>query len=449
MRITLFGTGYVGLVTGTCFAEVGNDVVCVDIDAHRVAQLNQGICPIFEPQLEELLVRNQKSGRLQFTTDAKVGIDHGEVLFLCVGTPPKADGSSDLSAIESVATAIGQQLDHEAIVVNKSTVPVGTADRVHAIIRQKLDARGIKLAVEVASNPEFLKEGAAIEDFQRPDRIIVGTSSTSVMDTMRELYAPFNRNHNRLMFMDVRSAEFTKYAANAMLATKISFMNEMANIAERIGVNIESVRAGIGSDPRIGYSFIYPGAGFGGSCFPKDVWSLEREAASVGYDASLLRSVNAINDHQKQLLFKKINAFFDGNVEGKTVAVWGLAFKPKTDDMREAPSRVLMEALWEHGATVQAFDPAAMEVARSLYPEHIASGQLVLTESADDSLEGADVLAICTEWREFQMPDYDAIRTNLQYPVVFDGRNILDPLRVEREGITYFGIGVGQTALPA
>ena len=378
VRITLFGTGYVGLVTGTCFAEVGNDVVCVDIDTHRVAQLNQGICPIFEPQLEELLIRNQRSGRLHFTTDAKQGIDHGEVIFLCVGTPPKADGSSDLSAIESVATAIGQQLDQPAIVVNKSTVPVGTADRVQAIIERELETRGIELTVEVASNPEFLKEGAAIEDFQRPDRIIVGTNSAPVMETMRELYAPFNRNHNRLMFMDVRSAEFTKYAANAMLATKISFMNEMANIAERIGVDIESVRAGIGSDPRIGYSFIYPGAGFGGSCFPKDVWSLEREAASVNYDASLLRAVNAINDYQKQLLFNKISSYFDGDVTGKTVAVWGLAFKPKTDDMREAPSRVLMEALWEHGATVRAFDPAAMEVARTLYPEQIAGGSLLL-----------------------------------------------------------------------
>jgi UDPglucose 6-dehydrogenase len=444
VRITLFGTGYVGLVTGTCFAAAGNDVLCVDIDVDRVATLNAGLCPIYEPRLQETMVRNQRAGRLQFTTDARAGIEHGEVLFICVGTPPLPDGSSDLSAVESVARSIGKHMEKPAIVVNKSTVPVGTADRVEAIISSELRQRGHLIEFDVVSNPEFLKEGAAMEDFQKPDRIVVGTNSDRALAVMRELYAPFNRNHNRLMVMDVRSSEFTKYAANAMLATKISFMNEMANIAERIGVDIESVRVGIGSDPRIGYSFIYPGCGYGGSCFPKDVQSVEREAFNAGYDAQLLRAVNDVNDRQKHLLFKKVQAHFGDQLTGRTIALWGLSFKPNTDDMREAPSRSLIEALWAAGARVKAFDPAAMDEARKLYPAQVEQGLLVLTEDAESALMDADALVICTEWREFQMPDYTMIREMLEGHVIFDGRNILDPLRATQEGFAYYGIGVGE-----
>jgi UDPglucose 6-dehydrogenase len=444
VQITLFGTGYVGLVTGACFAAAGNDVVCVDIDADRVALLQAGECPIYEPRLKETMNANQRAGRLQFTTDAQTAMEHAEVIFICVGTPPKEDGSSDLSAVEAVARSIGQHLTHEAVVVNKSTVPVGTGDRVESIIRTELAERGEGFDVDVVSNPEFLKEGAAIQDFQKPDRIVVGTNSGNAIEVMRELYAPFNRNHNRLMVMDRRSSEFTKYAANAMLATKISFMNEMANIAERIGVDIESVRIGIGSDPRIGYSFIYPGVGFGGSCFPKDVQSLEREAHRAGYEADLLRAVNEVNERQKGLLFTKIDAFFDHQLEGKVIAIWGLAFKPNTDDMREAPSRVLMESLWEAGATVRAFDPAAMQETARLYPDQVASGQLVFAGDAEDALTGTSALAICTEWREFQMPDYAQIAERVSHAVVFDGRNILDRNRASAEGLTYYGIGLGE-----
>ncbi len=329
------------------------------------------------------------------------------------------------------------------VVVDKSTVPVGTGDEVAAIIRDELRKREEDLPFAVISNPEFLKEGAAIDDFQRPDRIVVGSNDPWATEIMRELYAPFNRNHNRLMVMDLRSAEFTKYAANALLATKISFMNEMANIAERIGVDIENVRVGIGSDPRIGYSFIYPGCGYGGSCFPKDVSSLEKVAEKVGFDAQLLRAVNSVNDRQKELLFDKINTHFDGDLDGKTIALWGLAFKPNTDDMREAPSINLMTALWEAGATVQAFDPVAMKEAGHLFPEEVASGKLILAQDAESALGGADALVVCTEWRTFKMPDFDLLRTTLKNPVIFDGRNMLDPIRVEREGLIYYGIGIG------
>lgn len=444
MRVTLFGTGYVGLVTGTCFAAAGNDVLCIDIDADRVARLNAGECPIYEPRLQETMVSNQRAGRLRFTTVAHDGVAHGDLQFICVGTPPLPDGSTDLSAVAAVARTIGQFMDHPMIVVNKSTVPVGTADRVESIIASELRQRGIELDFDVVSNPEFLKEGAAMEDFQKPDRIVVGTNSDRALATMRELYAPFNRNHNRLMAMDVRSSEFTKYAANAMLATKISFMNEMANIAERIGVNIENVRVGIGSDPRIGYSFIYPGCGFGGSCFPKDVHSIEREAFHVGYDALLLRAVNDVNDRQKHLLFTKVQSHFGDQLKDRTIALWGLAFKPNTDDMREAPSRALMESLWAAGARVQAFDPAAMDETRRLYPSQVERGELVLAADAEAALADADALVICTEWREFQMPDYTMIRELLEGHVVFDGRNILDPLRAAQEGFSYYGIGVGE-----
>jgi UDPglucose 6-dehydrogenase len=443
VRLTVFGTGYVGLVTGTCFAEAGNDVLCIDINSERIERLNQGIVPIYEPGLEEMVARNRRTGRLIFSTDPAMGIEHAEVIFICVGTPPLPDGSSDLSAVKSVARDIGRHLENPVVVVNKSTVPVGTGDQVREVISGELAARGRSIPFDVVSNPEFLKEGAAIEDFMRPDRIIVGTDSPRAIDVMRELYAPFNRNHNRLLVMDIRSSEFTKYAANAMLATKISFINEMANIAEEVGVNIENVRIGIGSDPRIGYSFIYPGCGFGGSCFPKDVWSLEREAEAVGYDAQLLRSVSSVNERQKRVLFNKINRHFGGNLAGRSIAIWGLAFKPNTDDIREAPSRTLMEALWEAGATVRAYDPAAMEETARHYPAEVESGKLLLCDSAEEALEGADTLAICTEWRVFQSPDFEEIKRALKEPVIFDGRNILDETRAAREGISYYGIGLG------
>ncbi len=443
MEITIFGTGYVGLVTGTCFAEAGNHVVGVDIDPERIARLRQGESVIFEPGLTEMLQRNIKAGRLEFTTDAKAGIDHGSVVFICVGTPPLPDGSSNLSAVEAVARTVGQYMTRETVIVDKSTVPVGTGDRVNEIIRDELRKREEEIPYAVISNPEFLKEGAAIDDFMRPDRIIVGSNDPWATQIMRELYAPFNRNHNRLMVMDLRSAEFTKYAANALLATKISFMNEMANIAERIGVDIENVRVGIGSDPRIGYSFIYPGCGYGGSCFPKDVSSLEKVAESIGYDAQLVRAVNQVNDRQKNLLFEKISAHFDGDLHGRTIALWGLAFKPNTDDMREAPSINLMTSLWDAGARVQAYDPVAMKEAAHLFESAVSEGDLVLCDDAESALSGADALAVCTEWRAFKMPDFELLRSELKHPVIFDGRNMLDPARVEREGLIYYGIGIG------
>ncbi|MGI8476973.1 MAG: UDP-glucose dehydrogenase family protein, partial [Thermomicrobiales bacterium] len=368
MHVTVFGSGYVGLVTGACFADVGNDVVCIDIDAARVHRLENGDVPIYEPSLREMIARNRKVGRLRFTTDASEGVEGSDVVFIAVGTPPNEDGSSDLRYVEAVAATVGDLMTSEKVVVNKSTVPVGTADRVRGIIAARLGERGLDIPFDVVSNPEFLKEGAAIDDFMKPDRIVVGSSSARGIEVMRELYHPFNRNHGRMLVMDVRSAEFTKYAANAMLATKISFMNELANIAERVGVDIESVRIGIGSDPRIGYSFIYPGCGYGGSCFPKDVRSLERTASSVGYDAQLLRAVEHVNDGQKHVLFAKVARRFGADLTGRTFAVWGLSFKPDTDDIREAPSRTLMASLWAAGARVQAYDPEAMHETRRLYP---------------------------------------------------------------------------------
>jgi UDPglucose 6-dehydrogenase len=444
VRVTIFGTGYVGLVTGTCFADVGNDVLCVDVDQNRIDRLNAGEVPIFEPGLAEMVGRNRRAGRLRFTTDGAEGVDFADVLFVAVGTPPLPDGSSDLRYVDTVATTIGQHVARPVIVVNKSTVLVGTAERVRRIVAEQLASRGVEVEVDIVSNPEFLKEGAAIDDFVKPDRIVVGASSNRAVEVMRELYAPFNRNHQRMLVMDIRSAEFTKYAANAMLATKISFMNELANIAERVGVDIESVRIGIGSDPRIGYSFIYPGCGYGGSCFPKDVRSLERTAAMVDYDAQLLRAVEDVNDRQKQVLFSKVRRYFDGEVAGKVIAVWGLSFKPNTDDMRDAPSRALMESLWASGATVQAYDPEAMNEARRLYPAQVAEGALRLCDSEDDALRGADALVICTEWRAFRAPDFGTMKELLKEPVIFDGRNIHDPERMAREGFTYFGIGLGQ-----
>lgn len=446
MNITIFGTGYVGLVTGACLAESGNTVYCVDVDEQKIAGLNQGIVPIYEPGLEDLVEQNTAAGRLRFTTDAQEGIDHGRFIFIAVGTPPNEDGSSDLRYVEAVATTIGEKLNHPAIVINKSTVPVGTGDRVREILTEQISARGLNLAFDVVSNPEFLKEGAAIADFQRPDRIVVGAESPESIEAMRQLYAPFNRNHNRFMAMDIRSAELTKYAANAMLATKITFMNEIANISERVGANIESVRVGIGSDSRIGYNFIYAGIGYGGSCFPKDVRALVNTADTYGYDAQLISSIEDVNERQKKVLLKKVTDVYGQDLRGRTFALWGLAFKPKTDDMRDAPSRDIIEGLWSLGARVQAFDPEAMASAERLYGE---SEKFQLVGSRDDALIGADALIIATEWRQFRSPNWELLRERLTQPTIFDGRNIYDPERVKREGITYYGIGLGERSTAA
>ena len=442
MKVTIFGTGYVGLVTGACLAEMGNHVVCVDIDAGKVERLKRGEIPIYEPGLEPIVKRNHASGQLDFTTEAQPAIEHGQVIFIAVGTPPDEDGSADLKYVLSVARTIGQHLDRYAVVVNKSTVPVGTADRVRDAVAAELKARGAAAEFDVVSNPEFLKEGDAVEDCLRPDRIIIGSSSERAINVLRKLYAPFNRNHERTVVMDERSAELTKYAANAMLATKISFMNEIANIAERVGADVELVRQGIGSDPRIGYHFIYPGAGYGGSCFPKDVQALERTARGVGYDARLLAAVESVNHDQKLKLFELISQHFDGQLAGKTIALWGLAFKPNTDDMREASSRRLMEALWEVGAKVQAFDPEAREETHRVYGDR---DDLKLCDNAYQALNGADVLAIVTEWKAFRSPDFARIRTSLGSPAIFDGRNLYDPKQVEEAGLAYYGIGRGRS----
>jgi UDPglucose 6-dehydrogenase len=442
MKVTIFGTGYVGLVTGACLAEMGNHVVCVDIDAGKVARLKKGEIPIYEPGLEAIVKRNHASGQLDFTTDPAPAIDHGQVVFIAVGTPPDEDGSADLKYVLSVARTIGQHMDRYTVVVNKSTVPVGTADRVRDAIAAELASRGASVEFDVVSNPEFLKEGDAVEDCLRPDRIIIGSSSERAVNVLRKLYAPFNRNHERTVVMDERSAELTKYAANAMLATKISFMNEIANIAERVGADVELVRQGIGSDPRIGYHFIYPGAGYGGSCFPKDVQALERTARGVGYDARLLSAVEAVNHAQKTKLFDLISHHFDGQLAGKTIALWGLAFKPNTDDMREASSRNLMEALWAAGAKVRAFDPEAREETHRIYGDR---EDLLLCEGAYQALESADVLAIVTEWKAFRSPDFARVRTMLESPAIFDGRNLYDPALVEEAGLAYYGIGRGRS----
>jgi UDPglucose 6-dehydrogenase len=440
MRLTIFGSGYVGLVTGACMAETGNHVVCVDIDADKIARLNSGEVPIYEPGLDDYLERNIEAGRLEFTTDVQKGVDHGLFQFIAVGTPPDEDGSADLQHVLAVARSIGQHMNDYRIVVDKSTVPVGTADKVRETIRSELSKRGVALEIDIVSNPEFLKEGAAIDDFMKPDRIIIGTDNPRTTELLRALYEPFNRSHDRVIDMDIRSAELTKYAANAMLATKISFMNEVANIAEFVGADIENVRVGIGSDPRIGYHFIYPGVGYGGSCFPKDVQALGRSAKALGYDAQLLDAVEAVNYRQKNRLFEKISSHYEGDLAGKTIALWGLAFKPKTDDMREAPSRVLMEALWDAGATVRAYDPEAMAEVRRIYP-----GQegLQLCDSAYDALEGADALAIVTEWQEFRSPEFDLIKKALADGVLFDGRNIYEPRLLESFGLVYYAIGRG------
>jgi UDPglucose 6-dehydrogenase len=441
MRITIFGSGYVGLVTGACMAEMGNQVLCYDIDEDKIARLNKGDVPIFEPGLDAYIERNAEAGRLEFTTDVKKAVDHGLFQFVSVGTPPDEDGSADLKHVLAVARAIGEHMDDYRIVVDKSTVPVGTADKVKTEIQARLDERNSPLEFDVVSNPEFLKEGAAIGDFMKPDRIVVGTDNPRTSELLRTLYEPFNRSHDRMILMDVRSAELTKYAANAMLATKISFMNELANMAEHFGADIEKVRVGIGSDPRIGYHFIYPGAGYGGSCFPKDVRALAKSAEGEGYEAQLLNAVEDVNIRQKHRIFDKMNAHYDGDVSGKTVALWGLSFKPRTDDMREAPSRVLMEALWEAGANVRAYDPEAMDETRRIYPDQVG---LELCESANQALEGADALVIITEWQEFRSPEFTDLKESLADAVIFDGRNLYEPETVEHFGLQYYAIGRGQ-----
>ncbi len=441
MRVTIFGSGYVGLVTGACLADAGNHIVCVDVDAKKIERLKRGEVPIHEPGLDGLIKRNSEAGRMEFTTDAEKGVAHGLFQLIAVGTPPGEDGSADLSHVLAVANTIGQHINDYRIVVTKSTVPVGTADKVRASLTAALARRNLAVEYDVVSNPEFLKEGAAIADFMKPDRVIIGTDNPRTTELLRLLYEPFTRNHDRLLVMDIRSAELTKYAANAMLATKISFMNELANLAERFGADIEKVRVGIGSDPRIGYSFIYPGCGYGGSCFPKDVKALSRSARDLNYDAEILKAVENVNTRQKELLFRKIYRHFDGKLSGRTLALWGLAFKPNTDDMREAPSRALMEELWEHGATVQAYDPVAMDEARRTYGDR---KDLELVKNANAALAGADALAIVTEWQEFRSPDFDHIKSQLKAPVIFDGRNLYDPSYLARLGITYYGVGRGQ-----
>ncbi len=442
MRLTIFGSGYVGLVTGACFAEVGNNVLCVDVDQRKVDTLRRGESPIYEPGLDELLKKNLAAGRISFTTDAAEGVKHGLFQFIAVGTPPDEDGSADLKYVLAVAEAIGSNLTEYRAIVTKSTVPVGTADKVRAKIEQTLKARGAHIEFDVVSNPEFLKEGAAIGDFMKPDRIVVGTDNPRTAELLKALYDPFTRSRERMIVMDVRSSELTKYAANAMLATKISFMNELANLAERMGADIEKVRLGIGSDPRIGYHFIYPGCGYGGSCFPKDVQALARSAQDHSFQAALLDAVEAVNKRQKSVLFDKINRYFSDALRGKTIAVWGLAFKPNTDDMREAPSRTLLEALWAAGAKVRAYDPVANEEAQRIYGDR---PDLALVNSSMEALNGADALAIVTEWQEFRSPDFDTIKTQLKHPAIFDGRNLYDPGFVKRFGLKYYAIGRGDS----
>ncbi len=420
---------------------MGNNVLCVDIDESKVAKLRQGKIPIYEPGLEPMIQDAIQQGYIDFTVDMKQAVNHAEVQFIAVGTPPDEDGSADLSYVLAVADTIGSHMTEAKIVVDKSTVPVGTGDKVRAVLEKKLRGRGEELDAHVVSNPEFLKEGAAISDFMKPDRIILGTDSSYVEAVMRELYAPFCRTHEKLIVMDIRSAELTKYAANAMLATKISFINEISQLAERLGADIENVRTGIGSDPRIGYQFIYPGCGYGGSCFPKDVKALERSAQEVGFDAVVLSAVEARNRAQKETLFSKLSQHFSGDLLGKTIAVWGLAFKPNTDDMRDAPSRVLMESLWQAGAQVRVYDPQAMDEAKRLYG---GREDLTFCDSSAEALEGADALCICTEWRIFRSPDFDRIKEKLKTPVIVDGRNLYDPKRMEQKGFAYYAIGRGR-----
>ena len=438
MKIAVFGTGYVGLVQGAVLADAGHTVTCVDIDENKLARLRKGEIPIFEPGLEPIVKTNFAEGRLLFTSDAKTAVEQSDVQFIAVGTPPDEDGSADLKYVLAVAKTIATHMTGYTVIVDKSTVPVGTADKVTAMVAQTLKERGANFEFDVVSNPEFLKEGAAVADCQRPDRIVIGTESAKAEKNLRELYEPFNRNHDKVIVMGVRSAELTKYAANCMLATKISFMNEMANIAELVGADIESVRQGIGSDQRIGYHFIYPGAGYGGSCFPKDVSALVKTAEGLGYAPWILNAVESRNQAQKHVVFEKIKHYFKGDLQNKTFALWGLSFKPNTDDMREAPSRVVMEALWQAGARVQAFDPAAMEETQHIYGDR---PDLMLCGTKEAALAGADALVIMTEWKNFRVPDFDRIKSSLKTPVIFDGRNLFEPARMRERGLDYFSIG--------
>ncbi len=446
MKVTIFGSGYVGLVTGACLAEAGNHVICVDIDAAKVARLNAGEVPIHEPGLTALMQRNHASGRLEFTTDSARGVDHGLFQIIAVGTPPDEDGSADLRHVVDVARTIGKYLQRYAIVVTKSTVPVGTADTVRAEVTAALAQRQAPIEFDVVSNPEFLKEGAAIQDFMKPDRVVVGTDGPRTTELMRALYEPFTRNHDRLIVMDVPSAELAKYAANALLATKISFMNELAGVAERVGADIERVRIGIGSDPRIGYSFIYPGTGYGGSCFPKDVKALIRSAHDVGQATPILDAVEQVNELQKSILVRKLKLLLGGKLKGVSVALWGLAFKPNTDDMREAPSRVIIDQLLAEGATVRAYDPVAMDEARRLYQEGQGKSALTFCRDAYEAASGAAALLIATEWQEFRSPDFERLKNLLSAPRILDGRNLYDPVSLARQGFEYYAIGRGRPA---
>lgn len=447
MNITVIGTGYVGLVTGACFAEMGNHVTCVDVNAQKIEKLKEGILPIYEPGLKDIVINNYHAKRLQFTTSLPEATLNSDLFFIAVGTPPGEDGSADLQYVLAVAKEIGQHITRPAIVVDKSTVPVGTADKVRKTIQAELDQRGLDLAFDVVSNPEFLKEGQAVNDFMSPDRVIIGCSHEQTKIVMQTLYEPFVRNHPRLLFMGVRDAEMTKYASNAMLATKISFMNEIAALCEKLGVDVEQVRLGIGSDQRIGYHFIYAGCGYGGSCFPKDVKALIHMAKEQSYDAKVLCAVEKRNYLQKMVLFKKIVSHFGENLHNKTFALWGLAFKPQTDDMREAPSKVLIDALLEAGAKIQAFDPVAHKVAQNELPQHaLRSGQLVLANDQYSALEGADAMVLVTEWKMFRHPDFALIKQKLNSPVIFDGRNQYDPIVLNENGFKYYGIGRGQAA---
>jgi UDPglucose 6-dehydrogenase len=438
MRITVIGTGYVGLVTGTCLAEVGNKVLCLDLDAQKIEMLQAGSLPIYEPGLQDMVKRNLEAGRLSFTTDVEEAAHFGDIQFIAVGTPTDEDGSADMRFVVAAARGIGRYMQSFTLVVTKSTVPVGTADKVRAVLQDELQARGAKVEFCIASNPEFLKEGAAVEDFMRPDRVVIGTESKRATEMLRSLYAPFQRNHDRLVVMDVRSAELTKYAANAMLATRISFMNELAMLAEKLGADIEKVRHGIGSDPRIGYHFLYPGCGYGGSCFPKDVQALRRTAQENGVTLRVMDAVERANAAQKGVLIQKLTARFGEDLSGKKFALWGLAFKPNTDDMREAPSRDILEALWQRGASVCAYDPAAMNETRRIYGER---ADLLLANSPMDAVKDADALLIVTEWKVFRSPNFDTLKALMKNPVVFDGRNLYEPLAMRELDFEYFPIG--------
>ncbi|MFA6972210.1 MAG: UDP-glucose/GDP-mannose dehydrogenase family protein [Gallionella sp.] len=438
MKITVIGSGYVGLVSGACLADLGNDVLCLDVDPRKIDILNNGGVPIYEPGLDEVIKRNIAAGRLRFTTDVAASVAHGLVQMIAVGTPSDEDGSADLQYVIAAARSIARHMTDYKVIVDKSTVPVGTADKVKQAMQEELTQRGLDLAFSMVSNPEFLKEGAAIDDFNRPDRIVIGAEDEAAIKIMKEMYAPFQRNHERLMVMDIRSAELTKYAANAMLATRISFMNELANLAERVGADIEHVRKGIGSDQRIGYSFLYAGCGYGGSCFPKDVRALQRTSAEYGLPSKVLEAVEQVNNEQKSVMLNKVTKRFGNNLAGKHFALWGLAFKPGTDDMREASSRVLMEGLWALGATVTAFDPAAMKETQHIYGDRV---DLRYAENSKDALQDADALIIVTEWKAFKSPDFGIIKARLKQPIIFDGRNLFEPADLKALGFEYFGIG--------